>query len=374
MFKKLLLLAAVITPCALLLRADNIVDEIVARVNDSIITRADLQHSTQATQEEIRQQYPAEWQSRWAVAQANVLRDLIDQKLLLDKGKELGVTGDTELIKRLDEIRKQMGAGSMDDLEKAAKDQGVSFEDFKDQQRSLIVSREVIGREVGGHIHITDDEVQAWYKAHQAELSSPEEVDLSEILIATQAKQPESKDKDKANAPLPEDPAKLAEAESKAQQIYLQLRAGDKFEDLAKKVSEGPTANQGGELGPFKRGELAKEFEDKTFSLKPGEYSDVLRTRQGFIIFKVNSHHQAGIPPIKEIDEKIRQAIYVDKLEPASRAFLTKLREEAYIEIKPGFTDTGASPNQIKPLEVANNDPAAATAAKSKKKKKFGVF
>jgi len=308
------------------------------------------------------------------VAQANVLRDLIDQKLLLDKGKELGITGDTELIKRLDEIRKQMGAGSIDDLEKAAKDQGVSFEDFKDQQRSLIVSREVIGREVGGRLHITDDEVQAWYKAHQADLSSPEEVDLSEILISTQTKQPESKDKDKANAPLPEDPAKVAEAESKAQQIYLQLRAGDKFEDLAKKDSQGSTANQGGELGPFKRGELAKEFEDKTFSLKPGEYSDVLRTRQGFIIFKVNSHHQAGIPPIKEIDEKIRQAIYVDKLEPASRAFLTKLREEAYIEIKPGFTDTGASPNQIKPLEVASNDPAAAAAAKNKKKKKFGVF
>src|SRR5579859_6359122 len=131
MFKKILLLAAVVTPCALLLRADNIVDEIVARVNDSIITRADLQHSTQATQDEIRQQYPGEWQSRWAVAQANVLRDLIDQKLLLDKGKELGITGDTELIKRLDEIRKQMGANSMDDLEKAAKDQGVSFEDFK---------------------------------------------------------------------------------------------------------------------------------------------------------------------------------------------------------------------------------------------------
>jgi peptidyl-prolyl cis-trans isomerase SurA len=91
------------------------------------------------------------------------------------------------------------------------------------------------------------------------------------------------------------------------------------FEDAAKKLSDGSTAADGGPIGTFKRGELAKELEDKTFSLKKGEYTDVIRTKQGFLILKVLDHRSAGIPPMKEVEDKIREAIYVQKLEPAER-------------------------------------------------------
>ena len=132
------------------------------------------------------------------------------------------------------------------------------------------------------------------------------------------------------------------------------MHKGAKFDELAKKNSDGPTAAQGGNSGNFKRGELAKDLEEKTFSLKPGETTGVIRTRQGFIILQVNRPSPARHSPVKDISDRIREAIYSERLEPAARAYLTKLREEAYIDIKTGFTDTGASPNEgNKPTMVA---------------------
>ena len=168
----------------------------------------------------------------------------------------------------------------------------------------------------------------------------------------------------------------MAEAEAKANQLLDQLKKGAKFDDLAKKSSDGPTAGQGGTLGTFKRGELAKDLEEKTFSLKGGENTGVIRTRQGFIILKVTAHRPAGIPPLKDISDRIREAIYSERLEPAARTYLTKLREQAFIDIKSGYTDTGASPNQSnKPTIVAANNEGGSRAGKPpKKKKKFLVF
>jgi peptidyl-prolyl cis-trans isomerase SurA len=380
MLKKPVFAAAALLLCAAFLRADNIVDEIIARVNDSIITRADYEKARQNAQGELQQQFPSDWQPKWEARQKETLRELIDLHLLLEKGKELGITGDAEVVKRLNQMRQQMNLPSMDALEEEAKKQGISYEDFKDQIRTGAINEQVIVREVGSHIRISNEEVQDFYNKHQKELEGPEEVSLSEILISTQTKiAPENKDNNKTatpEKPLPEDPAKVAEADAKAKSIVEQLRKGAKWEDMVKQ-SDGTTANEGGRLGTFKRGELAKEFEDKTFSLKPGEYTDAIRTRQGFIILKVNGHRAAGVPPLKDVEDIIKQNIYSQKLDPAVRAYLTKLREQAYIDIKPGYIDTGASPNQSnKPIVVA----AAGNGGETKKnkstdkKKKLHVF
>ena len=379
--KKLALCASVLLLAAIALRADDIVDEIIARVDDQIITRSDMEKAKATTLEELKQRFPSEWQSKAAKAQTDTLRDLIDQQLLLERGKDLGITGETELVKRLNTMRQQMGLASIDDLEAEAKKQGVSYEDFKEQIRISVVTQQVVGQEVGGKLHISNEDIQEWYNKHQKELEGPEEVGLSEIMVATQpAKQNvEGKDQQAADQSktLPEDPAKVAEAEAKANQLLDQLKKGAKFDDLAKKSSDGPTAAQGGTLGTFKRGELAKDLEEKTFSLKPGETTDVIRTRQGFIILKVTGHRAAGVPPMKDISDRIREAIYSERLEPAARAYLTKLREQAFIDIKPGYTDTGASPNQSnnKPTIVAaNNEGGNRPGKPPKKKKKFLVF
>ncbi len=380
--KKFSLFAVAFVLFGLALHADNIVDEIIARVNDQIITRSDYEKAKAAQLDELKQRFPADWQSKWTEAQKEILRDLIDQQLLMEKGKELGITGETEVVKRLNQMRQQMGLASMDDLEKEAKKQGVSFEDYKEQIRINVVTQQVIGQEVGGKIHITEEEVQDFYNKHQKELEGPEEVNLSEIMISTQPPKPETdSDKDKDSAAqeksLPEDPTKVAEAEKKAEEAEKVLKAGAKFEDLARKVSDGATAGQGGPLGSFKRGELAKELEDKTFSLKPGEFTEPLRTKQGFIILKVNGHRSAGVPPLKEVEDKIREAIYSQKLEPAARAYLGKLRDQAYIDVKPGFVDLGATAGQgNKPVMLAAAGDASNKQGQSglKKKKRFLLF
>jgi peptidyl-prolyl cis-trans isomerase SurA len=166
----------------------------------------------------------------------------------------------------------------------------------------------------------------------------------------------------------------LAAAEAKANDLLKQIRAGANFEDLAKKYSSGPSAAQGGDLGVFKRGTLAKEIEDKTFVMKSGEVSDVTRTKQGYIILKVTDHQMAGIPPMKDVSAKIQDALYYEKLQPALRAFLTKLREEAYIKYKDGYVDSGQSPNQTVPIETAAAKETDAKNLKKKKKKFLGVL
>jgi peptidyl-prolyl cis-trans isomerase SurA len=380
--KKLALLASALLLLAVALHADNIVDEIIARVDDQIITRSDMEKAKASTLEELKQRSPSDWQAQAAKAEANTLRDLIDQQLLLERGKDLGITGETELVKRLNQMRQQMGLASIDDLEKEAQKQGVSYEDFKEQIRIGVVTQQVIGQEVGSKLQgqISKDDIQDWYNKHQKELEGPEEIGLSEIMVSTQPAKENVEGKDKpAVEPeknLPEDPANVAAAEAKANRLLDELKKGAKFEDLAKKSSDGPTAAQGGTLGTFKRGELAKDLEEKTFALKAGENTGVIRTRQGFIILKVTGHRAAGVPPLAEISDHIKEAIYSERLEPAARAYLTKLREEAFIDIKPGYTDTGASPNQSnKPTIVAaNGDPGSRPGKPPKKKKKFLVF
>src|SRR6202140_3465107 len=200
MLKKLSLLASALVLLAVALRADNIVDEIIARVNDQIITHSDLEKAKTTNLEELKQRFPSDWETKWTKAQADILRDLIDQQLLLERGKDLGITGETEVVKRLNTLRQQMGLASIDDLEKEAQKQGVSYEDFKEQIRVSAVTQQVIGQEVGGKLHISNDDIQDWYNKHQKELEGTEEVGLSEIMVATQPAKQNVENKDKQGA------------------------------------------------------------------------------------------------------------------------------------------------------------------------------
>ena len=157
----------------------KVVEDIVARVNDQIITSSDYDRAAEQLTGEAGQQSipPRELEQK----KADLLRDLIDQQLLLSKGKELGITGETELIKRLDEIRKQNHLESMEDLEKAAQQQGVSYEDFKANIRNSIITQQVVRDEVGRKISMPPGEVQAFFKAHESEFAQPESVTLNGV-------------------------------------------------------------------------------------------------------------------------------------------------------------------------------------------------
>src|ERR1017187_3036952 len=253
--------------------ADTVVEEIIARVNNEIITRTEYVRSRDQLKQELQQQDSATADRAFVEKQRDVLRDLIYQQLLLQKGKDLGITGDTDLIKRLDEMRKQMNLGSMEELEKAAEAQGASYEDFKQNLRNQIVTQRVIGQEVGSHLAMNKEDEKKFYEQHRAEMEQPEEVRLSEILIApkTPAKPPSSADARPEPPSEADTEAALAAAQAKTQDLLEQIHKGAQFSDLAKKYSDGPSAKDGGDLSYFKRGTLSKELEDKVFALKTGE-------------------------------------------------------------------------------------------------------
>jgi peptidyl-prolyl cis-trans isomerase SurA len=353
------------------LAADMVVEEIVARVNNEIVTRSEYIRSRDQLKQEVQQQEPVNADRIFADKQKDVLRDLIDQQLLLQKGKDLGITGDTELVKKLDEMRKQMNLETMEDLEKAAQAQGASYEEFKQNLRNQIITQRVIGQEVGSKLSVSKDEVQKYYNEHKDEMQRPEQVRLSEILIAPKTPTKIGPD----GKPVPptdaETQAALAAAQTRAQEVFDQLHKGGNFADLAKKYSDGASAKDGGDLSYFNRGTLAKELEDKVFALKAGSTTDVIRTKQGYIILEVTEHQDAGIPSLKEAEPHIQDALYMQKLQPALRNYLTTLREQAYIKIEQGYLDTGASAKQTVPIETTTKEVASKNL---KKKKKFGVF
>jgi peptidyl-prolyl cis-trans isomerase SurA len=394
---KKLVLVLIAVACAPVFCAGQVVEEIIARVNSQIVTRSEFLRSKDQLKDDVKQQAPADADKLYAEREKDVLRDLIDQQLLIEKGKDLGITGDTDLIKRLDQMRKDMKLDTMEELEKAATAQGISYEDFKQNMRNQLITQKVIGEEVGSHLSIPKDEEAKFYEEHKNEMEQPESIKLSEILVAPHvlpADKPADKpalggmadssaatgDAVKIQEISPEaakqaqEAAALAAAEAKANDLLKQIRAGASFEDIAKKNSDGPSASQGGDLGAFKRGTLAKELEDKTFAMKAGDVTDVIRTKQGYVILKVTSHQVAGIPPLKDVEPKIQDALYYQKLQPALRAYLTKLREEAYIDIKAGYIDSGASPNQTKPIETTTAKASDAKNLKKKKKKVLGVL
>ncbi len=370
-FFLLLISIFLVSPVLLGQDGGSVVEDIIVRINNNVITTSDLRRAKEQLLSEMHQTEPNATPQELQERENDLLRDLIDQQLLLQKGTELGINADAEVVKRLDELRKQMHADSMEDLEKAAQAQGVSFEEFKENMKNSIITQRVIGQEVGGHINVTQQEIQQEYDKHKTEMERPEQVRLSEILISTQTAPPVKTEKGKEVLPEPPSAEAVAKAQAKADQVYALLQKGGKFEDLAKQYSDGPTSAAGGDLEYFKRGTLSKELEQQVFAMKTNEYTRPIRTNQGFVILKVTEHQDPGIPPLKDVEGRIQENIYMTKMQPALREYLTKLREDAYIDVKSPNVDTGASPNETKPVYTTA---ATQDSSKPKKKKKLGLF
>ncbi|HTX14964.1 MAG TPA: peptidylprolyl isomerase [Candidatus Baltobacteraceae bacterium] len=332
-----------------------LVEEIIARVNNQIITLSDYQKAAQGLAEEVRQdcqnctqdQLQAEMKDR----QKNLLRDMIDQQLLIERAKDMNIDVETDLVKRLDEVRKENNLATMEDLEKAVEKQGIVWEDYKQQMRNGLLTQKVIQQEVGGRMDIGPDEIKKYYDAHKQDFNRPEQVDLSEIFLNTEGKTPDE----------------IAAIKTKADDLHKQLVNGNDFAETAKRHSEGSTAADGGELGTFERGQLAPQLESVVFKMDRNGITDVIQTKTGFEILKVNEHFQAGLQPLDKVSDQITNILYKQKMDPAMRDYLAELREESYVTVKPGFTDTAAVPGATVIQEVA---PTPDTAEKKKGKHK----
>jgi peptidyl-prolyl cis-trans isomerase SurA len=347
--------AVVLVPQASAQAKGTVIEEIVVRVNNSAITLSDIQKAEQSMHEEIVHDCqgcpPEKVDEIYKEKQKDLLRDLIDQALLVERSKDMGISVETDVIKRLDEIRKQNNLGSMEEFEKAVESQGMGWEDFKAQIRNSLLTQEVIRREVGSHINIPNEDVKKYYEEHQKDFIRPEQVALSEIFLSTEGKSPEE----------------MASVEKKAEDLRNRVVKGEDFNEIAKHFSEGSTAKDGGVLGVFEHGQLSKQLEDIAFKMDKGQMTDVIQTKTGFEVLRVEAHFQAGLQPLDKVENEIMNRIYSQKMQPTMREYLGQLREQSYVMVKPGYTDTAAVPGASVIQEVA----ATPDAADKKTKKKM---
>lgn len=326
----------------------RIVEEIAARVNNEIITLSELERSRVTLKSEVAQDCPgctpAEIEQRLAPIEKNLLRDLIDNLLLIQRAKDLGVNVDTEVVKRMDEIRQQNNIPSMEDLEKQVRASGMDYEDFRANIRNELYRQEVMRREVGARIIPDKTEIQKYYDEHLQQFVRPEQVYVREILVNTEGKSEAEK------------PA----LQSKAEELLARVKAGEDFGELAKRFSDGSTAKTGGDLGMFQRGQLAPILEQAAFPLSRNEVTPVIPIQTGFLILQVMEHYVAGQQPLEKVEIEITNLLYSEKMRPALRVYLDMLREDSYIDVKAGYLDAAGVPSRpIEEIPAAPESKAA---------------
>ncbi len=333
----------------------KVVEEIIARVNNQIITSSELEKARSAAVEEAQQECsgrctPEQLQVAVEDRQKFALRDLIDQSLLAQRGKDMGVNVEADVVKQLDQIRIQNKLESMEKLESAVTKEGLNWDDFKNNIRNKLLTQEVIRREVGSHITIGREDAMKYYEAHKKEFVKPEQVALRAIEISTDAKKE----------------ADLADLKKKAEDLLRRVKDGEDFATLAKRFSDGSTAQQGGYLGVYKRGELSKQLEDQVFAMKKNQLTDVIETKQGYLILQVLERYEEGEQPFEKVENEIMDHLYSERMEPALREYLKTLREQSYVVVKPGYQDMAGGGNSE--IEEVSATPEASKAKKAHKK------
>ena len=310
-----------------------VVDEIVAKVNGDIITREELDHSAKQSEADLRQQGLAGTRLQDALREREpvALREKIDQLLLIQKGKELNINVDTDVTKYLADMQRSVNIADPDKFQAFVRDQtGMPFEDYRNDVKNGYLTQRVIRQEVGSRITIKKEEIQKYYDEHKAEFNRPEKVFVSEIFLSTENK----------------DAAAIAATEKKAKDLVARARKGEKFGDLARANSEGVSAQANGDLGGFEKGKLAAALEKAVWDQPRGYVTDPVRMPNGFEILKVEEHQKAGQASMEDVEGEIQEKLFTPRMQPEIRKFLTKLREDAFLEIKPGYTDAGAAPGK----------------------------
>ncbi len=344
--------------CALsALAADNTIatiEEIIAKVNGDIVTRTELSRTRKQAEDELRRQgitgpkLTAAMQER----EGTVLRDRIDQLLLVQKAKDLSISVETEISKQMAEIQKQLKIADPDKFQSAVREQlGMPFEDYKNEMRNSMLTERVIRQEVGAAINIPKAEVVKYYEEHKAEFVREERVFLGEIFLSTAGK----------------DAAAAAAIEKKAKDLVARARKGERFPELARDNSDSQTAQNGGDLGGWKKADLSAEIASLVFEKDRNFVSDPIQRPDGFLILKVMEKHTAGQAALEDVEPEIMNRLYGPRFQPKIREYLTRLREQAFLEIKPGFVDSGAAPGkdtswkdpaQLKPETVTKEEVA----------------
>ena len=338
----------------------RVVEEIAAKVNGSIVTRGDLEQQRHDLEMMLRQEQHLSGAALAAAVDEqsqNILREKIDELLLIQKAKDMDISVDSDVTRRIAEMRVQSKIDDPDKFDEAIRQQyGMTYEEFKQKMTDQFLIHKVISQEISSRIAIPEADLQKYYDAHKADFLRKAQVFLSQILISTEGKTPEQ----------------VANAEAKAKDIVARARRGEKFSDLVAANSDDPdTSKNGGQLPPLLKGQLRPEIEKIVFTEKKGYVTDpigVTQPQKGFLILRIDERYEEGQASFDEVKEQIQETLAQPMMESKMRPYLTKLREAAFLEIKDGYVDTGAAPGkdtrwhdvaELKPQTVTKEEVAA---------------
>jgi parvulin-like peptidyl-prolyl isomerase len=320
----------VLLPAAEVMR----VNEIVAKVNGDIITSLELAEDRRLVEEELRKQglQGAEYEAQLARMTSELLSNRIDEILLRQKGKDLNLKVDAEVNRTIADYQRQFKMPDPDQFQRFVVEQtGRSYEDFRTQIQDKLLIDGVIRDEVMRKINVPVEEVRAYYEANKNQFQRQERVFLRELFVSTVGKSAEE----------------IVALEAKAKDLAARAKRGESFPQMVQNNSDNElTRERGGLLDPFTKGQLNPVIEAQVWNQPPGFVTDPIRFDNGWEIFKVEDHQREGLASFEEVENEIQNLLFSQRQGPAIRAYLTKLRTEAFLQIKDGYYDSAAAPGK----------------------------
>ena len=315
----LLLAASFFLPAAAL--AEDVVDRVVAVVNDEIITLSELEEEAGPTFDKIRQEAPVDQvDATIQKARKDILRNMIDHKLLLQRAAKRQVeVSDTEMNAALDRILEQNGI-TLEQFREELANMGLTEEKYRATLRDQILRTKLISYEIRSKVVITNEQVEAYYRNKYTQNHAPEGYHILQFGSGWE---------DKGRS------ASREEAQKRAEQLREMVVAGENFKDIAKNHSDLPSGIDGGDIGTFKKEELAAYMWEAIKDLRPGEVSPIIETPEGFQFFKLLSSSREGViaqAPLENVKEEIRASLYDQELKRKFEEWVKELRENSYIE------------------------------------------
>ncbi len=318
-----------------------ILEEIIVKVNDGIILRSEYERTVDQIRREVAADPGMSAEDREQELrdrEQEVLRDMIDQRLLVQKGEELGVSVEAQVLRQRDTIMERNNIGTTDEFEAWVLERtGEPAEDLMDRMRENFLSQSVLGQEVSRRVVVTRDEIVAFYEEHREEFVRSEGVRLSQILVA--AKDGETEE----------------ELRSRAEEVHGRVQRGEPFAEMARRFSDDEATKElGGDIGIYRRGMLREEIENAVFGQRQGRISDIIEVPNGLLILRVDQNFSEGLAELEEVQEEIRATLSGPRFQPEIRRYLSELRMQAYIEIRPGYQDSGS----VEGMNTAWSDPS----------------
>lgn len=297
----------------------QLVDGIAAIVNDDIITITEVREAMGPETEHLSQQYSGVALDQQVQASyKRTLTSLVNVQLQLVRARQLNLRVSEEDVTQQVETLKKQNQLADEQFVQLLKTRGLTLEAYKKQVSESLLINKVVNAEVRSRLTVLDTELQQAYQTKQQQYQVAGGQTVSHILFLFPPYVTE------------QDEQRLR---AKAESVLQQLRNGGEFTTLARQYSDGPSAETGGLLGTFRPGELLPGFDEAAAKLQPGEISDVVRTRVGFHIIRLEARQAAGLRPFEEVQEEIKTEILRDKTERKYQEWLESLRQQAYIKI-----------------------------------------